>query len=317
MSETATVPQQTYAHTTVMPREVVEHLLTDATRVVVDGTLGGGGHSEALLQAAAARGQALLVIGVDRDPEALAAARARLADFGAAFEAVEGNFGDLLGVLERLGRGPVDALVVDAGVSSHQLDTASRGFAFSKDGPLDMRMGADGPTAAERLDDWSEAELADVLHHYGEVRGSRRLAAKIKAARAEGRLERTSQLASLCGRPSPRDRIHPATTVFQAIRIAVNDELGALERLIGAIDAVLAPGGRGAIISFHSLEDRIVKHGLRALARGCICPPGLVVCACGHVPTLRVKGSALRPTAEEIEQNPRSRSARLRVCERV
>jgi 16S rRNA (cytosine1402-N4)-methyltransferase len=210
-------------------------------------------------------------------------------------------------------------LVLDAGVSSHQLDTARRGFSFQQDGPLDMRMGDSGPTAAEVIDALPEGELSLILRNYGEVRGARRLAARIKEARRQGELETTRQLAALCGKPHPRKKVHPATLVFQALRIQVNDELGGLEEIIGDLGRILKPGGRCAIISFHSLEDRIVKHGMRLLERGPQQDPNAMFMAPGpaYQPVIKTLGGLIRPSEQEIEVNPRSRSARLRVAKRV
>lgn len=305
-----------FHHISVMTDEVISALEPARGGVFVDGTLGGAGHALALLEAS--RGAPVRLVGVDRDPEALEAARARLSAYAAQVTLVQGNYRELGSILNTLGVGPVDGVLVDAGVSSHQLDTARRGFSFSQDGPLDMRMGDEGPTALELMGSLSESALADVLFAYGEVRGSRRLAAKIKEALARGSLETTGQLASLCGRPSPRDRIHPATQVFQALRIAVNDEIAGLEALVGGLGGLLRPGGRCALISFHSLEDRVVKHGLRLLEKG---PPtdtaAMWAVGPAFVPVMRCLGGLQRPTEAEVERNPRARSARLRAAVRL
>lgn len=313
------VTGESFHHITVMRAEVVDYVVRPEGRVYVDCTLGGGGHAAAVLERAAQLGAAgVQLIGLDRDPAALAAAGARLVGAPGVVERVESNYGEVLGVLEARGLvGRVDGLVLDAGVSSHQLDTAARGFSFSQDGPLDMRMGATGLTAGELIDSWEEEELASALWRYGELRNSRRLASKIKAARARGELTTTLELSALCGKPRFGERLHPATLVFQALRIAVNDELASLERVVSQVAQILAPGGRCAFISFHSLEDRIVKHGLRSLAKGCTCPPSLPGCVCGKAPLLKLGHGAERPGEAELGENPRSRSARLRLAERL
>lgn len=300
-----------------MGQEVVEALAPWRGGVYVDATLGGGGHSLMLLRAAQERGARIELIGLDRDKEALAAARDRLAPFAEQLRLIESNYRHLPEVLEREGIGPVDGLVLDAGVSSHQLDTARRGFSFQQEGPLDMRMGDSGATAAEVLDALSEEELSLVLHNYGEVRGARRLAARIKEARRRGELETTHQLAALCGKPHPKKKVHPATLVFQALRIQVNDELGGLEELVRDLGRILKPGGRCAIISFHSLEDRIVKHGMRLLERGPQQDPNAMFMAPGpaHQPVIKTLGGVIRPSEQETQVNPRARSARLRVAQ--
>lgn len=285
--------------------------------VFVDGTLGGGGHSLALLEAAAERGVKPTLLGLDRDPEALRAAGERLSAFGQQVVLVQANYRSLAQVLEARGLGPVQGILVDAGVSSHQLDQARRGFSFSHDGPLDMRMGPDTITAGELIDQSDELALATILGRYGEIRGARRLARKIKAAREAGELTRTSHLAALAGPRRAKDRIHPATQIFQALRIAVNDELEGLRDLVEGLGELLAPGGRAAFISFHSLEDRIVKRGLRALVDPCTCPRDLPECACGAVQVVRLIDGLIRPDEGEIARNPRSRSAKLRVAERM
>ena len=307
-------------HETVMKAEVVERLRPEQGGVFVDGTLGGGGHTEALLRAARDAGQAITLMGVDRDPDALAFARERLSallDERRVFLPVQGNYRDIPRLLQEQGLGLAQGLVVDAGVSSHQLDTAARGFSFMREGPLDMRMGSDAVTVEELIRSSDEVELTRILKQYGEVRRPRRIARAILGASGRGELKTTLDLAKVCGEPTFRDRIHPATRVFQALRIAANDELGALEELVRRLGEVLAPGGRCAFISFHSLEDRIVKHGLRELENPCTCPVGLPMCACGAEPIVRTLGKVSYPTDAEVEGNPRSRSARLRCAERI
>ncbi|BDG10313.1 16S rRNA (cytosine(1402)-N(4))-methyltransferase RsmH [Anaeromyxobacter paludicola] len=305
-----------FHHVTVLANETVELLAPAPGKLILDGTLGGGGHSELLLSRGAR------VIGVDKDPAALAAARARLARYGEAFRAVRGDFRDARNVLDALGIGGVDGALVDLGVSSPQLDEAERGFSFSRPGPLDMRMGQEGETVADLLARIDEAELARILREYGEEPFARPIARAVKRAVAAGDRLDTAGLAEVVARAVPRKawpkRIHPATRTFQALRIAVNDELGALAAWLGALPATLAVGGRAAVISFHSLEDRMVKERFRELTRGCTCPPGLPVCACGADPAFRaVTRKAVKASEDEVAANPRSRSARLRAVERL
>ena len=281
---------------------------------LLDGTLGGGGHAEALLSTGAR------VVGIDRDPRALAAARARLAPFGERFTAVQARFSQARAVLDELGVARVDGLLLDLGVSSPQFDEAARGFSLVQDGPLDMRMGAEGETAAELIARLTEEALADVIFQFGEEPHARRVARALK--RAAPPPATTRALAELVARAIPRKawprRIHPATRTFQALRIAVNRELDELDALLEALPALLAPGGRAAIISFHSLEDRRVKARFRDLEGHCTCPPGLPICGCGHDDSgFRVlTPRPIDPSDDELAANPRARSAHLRALER-
>lgn len=300
-----------FYHLPVMPREVLEFLRPGPGRLLCDGTLGGGGHSELLLQAGAE------VLGVDRDPNALDHARARLASFGERFTAQPGNFRDLPGLLPR----PVDGILLDLGVSSAQLDRPERGFSFRAGGPLDMRMGPDAhESLAELLARVDEAELADLLFHYGEERKSRPVARAILRAFRAGELPDTAALAEVVKRavgPMGRDTSHPATRSFQGLRIALNDELGALEAILASLPEVLAPGGVVVFLTYHSLEDRLVKHAFLKHAKPCECPPQLPACVCGKTPTLEILTKhPLPPTEEEVSQNPRARSAKLRAARR-
>lgn len=298
--------------------EVLEWLDVTDGRRYVDGTAGGGGHTEAILDASQPGGQ---VVAIDRDPEAVAEVRARLARFGERLTVVRANYSETPRVLADLEWPPVDGWLIDAGVSSHQLDEPQRGFSFRAPGPLDMRMGPDAESVAGFLDGTDVDELADVLHDYGEVSGSRRLADAILRARRDGRLETTTDLADLVeqrrGQPEwKQSSIHPATLVFQALRIAVNRELEHLKRAVEAIPNVVAAGGRAVFISFHSLEDRIVKHEFRRLADPCVCPPDFPLCGCGAESFGRVlTKSPVTPGCDERDENPRSRSAKLRVFE--
>ncbi len=306
-----------FEHRTVLRREAVQLLAPAPGKVFLDGTVGGGGHAEALLDAGAR------VIGLDQDPAALQAARARLGDRGDRFVAEHANFRDARGVLDRLGVAEVDGAVVDLGVSSPQLDEAERGFSFRASGPLDMRMDPTrGQPLSQRLLEWDERALARILETLGEERFARPIARAIHRAHREGKLTNTAQLADLVGRSIPRKAwpkdVHPATRTFQALRIAVNDELGALSDFVGGLPRIVARGGRAAAISFHSLEDRIVKQGFAKLATGCICPPQLPVCGCGRVAQWKVlTRKAVQASEAEQRANPRSRSARLRAVERL
>lgn len=304
----------TYAteyHAPVLVREVLEYLRVRSGGLYVDGTLGGGGHSHAILDASAPDGH---VIAFDRDPDACAVAQARLRAFGERLKVINANYEDVRDYVS-----DADGWLVDAGVSSHQLDDASRGFSFREAGPLDMRMG-DGPTLADYLATVEAGELARVLRQYGEVRHAGHLARAILSDFAAGKVKNTHQLGSMVERVVGRGagsgrqtKIHPATLVFQALRIAVNDELTALENAVARIPDVVQPGGTAVFISFHSLEDRIVKNGFRALTGQYEdVPRGLPV----EAPVPRVEILTRKPVTardDELEINPRSRSAKLRA----
>lgn len=300
-----------FAHQTVLRDEVVELLAPKAGNRIIDATLGGGGHAEALLDAGAE------VIGVDRDPAALWAASARLGH-RPLFRGLEGNAGDLEALLAPLGLLPVDGVLADLGVSSHQLDDPARGFSFQTDGPLDMRMGPGGQTAAEVISGAGEATLAAALRELGEEPFARAIARALKAARPTT----TQQAVEAVKRAVPRRawpaRTHVATRTFQALRIWVNDELSSLDRLLASLPQLLRVGGRAAVIAFHSLEDRRVKRAFRTLEGRCTCPPGLPVCACGAGGSFRaLTRKAVKASSAEVERNPRARSARLRAVERL
>ena len=277
--------------------------------MIIDGTLGGGGHTEALL----ARGAT--VIGVDRDPVALAAATSRVGG-NPRFQARAGTFGELPEVAADVL--PVDGVLVDLGVSSPQLDEAERGFSFMKDGPLDMRMGPEGRTAAELIAEEDERELARIIYELGEESFSRPIARELKRALPTRTLEAAEVVKRAVPRKAWPKRIHVATKTFQALRMAVNGELEALDSLLSALPGLLKVGGRAAVIAFHSLEDRIVKAFIARESAECLCPPGLPICACGHRPRLaKVTRKAVRPSPAEVATNPRSRSAVLRVAARL
>ena len=307
-------------HQPVLLQETLEWLAPKPGDVVVDATVGLGGHAELLLEAVGTTGR---VLGIDRDAAALAAAERRLSRFGDAFVAVRGNHEELARLLEHAGVEGFDRILFDLGLSSVQLDDAARGFSIRADGPLDMRMDpSKGRTAADLLAELSEEDLRRILWRFGEEKQSRRIAQEIVRRRKSYPLVRTHQLSELvervAGPQARRFRIHPATRTFQALRIAVNEELVGLEALIENAVELLRPGGRLAVISFHSLEDRPVKHTLRGLAHRCTCPPRLPVCGCGLHDLVRVLTSKpVRPSTTEVDRNPRARSAKLRVAERL
>jgi 16S rRNA (cytosine1402-N4)-methyltransferase len=311
-----------FVHRSVLVDEVLSHLEPHAGAVYCDGTLGGGGHSRAILERTAPDGR---VIGIDRDPAALAAAREALASFGDRLIAVHGRFGDLDQVLDTLGLAVVDGFVLDLGVSSPQLDLPERGFSFTRAGPLDMRMDpTSGPTALDLLRDLPVDDLATVLRDFGEERYARKIARLIKEAIRGAGLATTLDLAELVTGAIPaaeqrKSRIHPATRTFQALRIAVNRELDELVRFLDRFPARLAPGGRCVVISFHSLEDRLVKQRFRDLAWSSSLPPHLARQAGERVEPVCVPVSrkAVFAAEAETDANPRARSARLRACQRT
>ena len=307
-------------HTPVMVREVISSLRCRAGAIYVDGTVGGGGHAEAILLSTAPDG---LLIGIDADADAVQESEKRLAPFGKRKILVKGNFAEMDMILAEKNIGQVDGILLDLGVSSHQMDTAKRGFSFSLDAPLDMRMDPNrGRSAYDLIHTLSEEELERTIRNYGEERRARRIARSIVNSRNHSPIRTTRDLADLVVRAFPheaeRQRIHPATRTFQALRIAVNDELASLRRAVVSGTKLLNPEGRFSVISFHSLEDRIVKDAFRAAEKGCICPPDLPVCACGLKPTLKVlTKKPYTPGEMEIHDNPRSRSAKLRTAERI
>jgi 16S rRNA (cytosine1402-N4)-methyltransferase len=311
-----TSEQAGVGHLPVLLAEVLDGLALKPGALVIDGTLGAGGHAEAILGATAPTGQ---LLGIDRDSTALEIAHSRLVPYAERLHTWHGSYADLARVAAESGFEAVDAVLLDLGLSSLQLDDPRRGFAFRYDAPLDMRFDRRTPlTAADLVNGLSEEELAGLIRDYGEERHARRIAAAIVAARP---LRSTSALRETVARavpPSRRARIHPATRTFQALRIAVNDELAVLERALPQAVEVLAPGGRLVVIAFHSLEDRIVKRFMRRESRDCICPPEVPACVCDHRATLRViTRKPIRPTPEQVAANPRARSARLRIAERM
>lgn len=329
-----------FRHIPVLYNEVLDGLAVRPGGSYVDGTVGGGGHSAGILERSNPHGR---LLGLDQDPEALAAAAERLRPFGERVTLVRANFRDLAQVAPANGFAEFDGVLLDIGVSSYQLDRAERGFSFLVDAPLDMRMDPEGPTtAADLVNNLPEEALADVIFRYGEERGSRRIARWIVERRRQRPIVTTSELAQLVVEAlgGKREKIHPATRTFQALRIAVNDELRALEDGLEAATSLLRPGGRLAVISFHSLEDRIVKEYIRREASICLLPPRLepVVCPhltasgagprpciypstgrdCDYTPRLRpVVKKPVEPSTAEVAANPRARSAKLRIAEKV
>jgi len=311
-----------FHHVPVLLEESAEYLHLKPGAIILDGTLGGGGHAEAILERIGPDG---ILVGLDLDQQALMASTSRLARFGDRIRTVQSSFRHLDTALGKLGIEGVDGVLLDLGVSSYQLDAPDRGFRFgdaaASSTPLDMRMDpSQGVSAADLLQRASAEELQGWFQRYGELPGSRRLAKAITQRRVRQPLRTTADLLQVieeAGVGGGR-RHNPATLVFQALRIAVNDELGALEDGLGAAVSILRPGGRLVVISYHSLEDRIVKHSFRSAARGCICPPKQPICNCGRSPSLEVlTRRPLRPDSTEIDRNPRARSARLRAAKRI
>lgn len=309
-----------YRHIPVMVKEVIGYLGCSPGKTYVDGTLGGGGHAQAILRVIGPNG---FLIGMDRDPDAIAGARRYLRDFKSNVQFVNENFTFIPEVLSQSNTRGVDGILLDLGLSLYQLEGSGRGFSFMRDEPLDMRMNPEEENTAEAIvNRFSEKELADLIARYGEDPWAMRIAKCIVRARRRARIRSTSQLAEIVkeaipARHRPR-RINPATRTFQALRIAVNQELECLKVFLGHAADLLNPKGRLCIISFHSLEDRIVKQHFKALARGCDCPPDFPVCVCGKKPQVRILTKRpARPDPAEIKANPMARSAKLRAAERL
>lgn len=307
-------------HIPVLMNEALHSLSCKPGGIYVDGTVGGGGHAAGILRETVPDG---ILVGIDKDEAAIAAARERLKDFGDRVTLMHGSFADMASILDDLNITKVDGIVLDLGVSSHQLDTADRGFSFTCDAPLDMRMDRSGSIcAADLVNELPEDELAAIIREYGEERGAKRIARAIAVRRRVAPVMTTGELSAIItGAVKGRrrhERIHPATRTFQALRIAVNDELASLRRALDAGVGLLAPTGRFSIISFHSLEDRIVKQTFRAWEKGCVCPPKFPRCVCGEEKkAMVITKRAVTAGDDEIAANPRSRSARLRTAERV
>lgn len=309
-----------FSHTSVMGAEAVRLLDCKAAGIYVDGTLGGGGHTLEILKASAPDG---VVVGIDLDEDALKAAGKLLEPFGKRARLVRGNFRDIKPILAGLDIKAVDGIIFDVGVSSYQLEAPERGFSFMANARLDMRMDQRQELSAyDIVNGFDRDELAGIFHEYGEERHARRIAGLIDKVRKVKPIETTGELVNIILDAVPKKfhagRIHPATRVFQALRIAVNDELGNLERGLTDGFACLRSGGRFVVISFHSLEDRIVKNTFRDFSTGCICPPRIPRCVCGRIPAARMlTKKALTPSDEEVGRNPRSRSAKLRAVEKI
>lgn len=309
-----------FHHVPVLLNEVLEWLNISQHGVYMDGTLGGGGHSEAILSQA---GSDAYLYGIDRDPAAIMAARERLHSFSH-FHAIQGNFHDAKELLFENGVTALDGALLDLGVSSHQLDTAARGFSYHEEAPLDMRMDTSGGiTAAEYIKNIDEKTLTRVLLDYGEEKWAARIAKILIEKRNEKPILTTLDLVSVVDAAIPkavrqRDEGHPARRTFQAIRIAVNDELAPLTKALGDIMSIMKPNGRLLVITFHSLEDRLVKNAFRNMQNPCTCPPKMPICVCGKKPIAKVlAGGAIKPSKAEIADNSRSRSAKLRVAQKL
>lgn len=308
-----------FRHYSVMLSETIDGLNVKDGGIYADGTLGGGGHSLEILS----RAKNVRLIGIDQDEEAIFAAQQRLSGFSKQTDFVHNNFSNIKTVLDELGIEEIDGMVLDLGVSSYQLDNAERGFSYMVSAPLDMRMDKSKPkTAFDVVNEYSEDELTDIFYSYGEEKWSRRIAKFIIDERNRNPIETTSQLAELVKSAIPKKAregaLHPEKRVFQAIRIEVNGELKILENAIIDITDRLKKGGRLSIITFHSLEDRIVKQTFLKLQKGCICPPDFPVCVCGNKPKIKlITKKPILPTPKELQENSRSKSAKLRVCEKL
>ena len=310
---------ETFTHRPVLLDECIQALAIRPEGIYLDGTLGRAGHSREI----ARRLTTWRLICVDRDQAALDAAQDRLADWMDRVTLVHSNFDQVANILDDLGIAGADGMLFDLGVSSPQLDDGSRGFSYMADAPLDMRMDrSEGLTAADIVNQWSQEELRRILFQYGEERCAPQIAAAIVRRREEKPIETTLELVDVIKSAMParalREKQHPAKRSFQAIRIAVNDELASVDRMIQGAVPRLNRGGRLAVITFHSLEDRIVKNGFAQFAKGCTCPPDFPVCVCGKTPDIKlVNKKPILPTQQEIDENPRARSAKLRVAEKI
>ena len=307
-------------HTPVLAEEVLESLRCDRKGIYVDCTLGGGGHSEEILKVT---DPASVVIGIDQDEEAIRVASERLKEFGAGFRVLKGNFRDIEGILERENIREIDGILFDLGVSGYQIDEQSRGFSFRKAGPLDMRMDIRKKTTAfDLINNLPQKELENVIRSFGEEKWAGRIARVIVKVRSEKNILTTTELAEIISNIIPKSnwpgKIHPATKTFQALRIKVNEELEILTPALTSAISKLSSGGRICVISYHSLEDRIVKEVFNKKAKGCICPPRFPECRCNVRPVLKIiNKKPVRASESEIAQNPRARSAKLRAGERI
>ncbi len=305
-----------FHHVSVLLNETLDGLAIKPDGTYVDCTLGGGGHSHAIGERLSTEG---MIVGLDQDVAALEAASKRLEDLSCQVKVIKTNFSNLKQALQEAGIHEVDGFVFDLGVSSHQLDTAERGFSYMQDGPLDMRMNQSGALTAETIvNTYSSEELYRIIWDYGEERWAKRIVQFILEAREEELITSTSQLVDIIKRAIPakarQEGPHPAKRTFQALRIEVNQELQILHDAFVDAVSMLKPKGRIAVITFHSLEDRITKQTFKELTQGCTCPPSLPMCVCHHVPTVKAKNKAIEPSQLEVEENPRARSAKLRVA---
>ena len=308
-----------FKHVSVMFEEVIGGLDLKPDGIYADGTLGGGGHSSGIC---AGLGENGLLIGIDRDRDALMAAEKRLSQFECRKELVQANYSEIKSVLADLGVQGLDGALLDLGVSSFQLDNPERGFSYMQEAPLDLRMNRDDSlTAYDVVNGYDKDEIRDIIHNYGEERWASRIADFIVKERSRKPIKTTTELVDVIKMAIPakarRTGPHPAKRTFQAIRIEVNDELGKLKVALDEFLDVLNPGGRLAVITFHSLEDRIVKETFRRRYDPCVCPPGLPICVCGKVGDIEKPMKPIIPTDEEIESNPRSRSAKLRIAVKI
>lgn len=306
-----------FSHESVMPNEIIDALKIQPEGIYVDCTLGGGGHSFRIGERLNSGG---LIIGIDRDEDAISAATEKLSGLSCGIKVVHGNFSDLEKILDGLGVEKIDGVVFDLGVSSHQIDTAERGFSYMKNSPLDMRMDRSQKfTAADVVNSYGEEKLVRIFSEYGEEKFSKRIAKAIVAARKISPIETTGELVKIVEDSTPKisGGGHPAKRIFQAIRIEVNNELEILNRAIVSAVNRLKIGGRIAVITFHSLEDRIVKNTFRSLAQDCICPKNFPVCTCGHKAEIKILGKAKTATIDEVNKNSRAKSAKLRAAEKL
>ncbi len=311
---------ENFSHYSVLLRESVDGLNIKPDGIYMDCTLGGGGHSKEIAAKLTDGGR---LIAIDQDMAAINASKKRLAPYSDRIDFVHDNFRNVSDILLRLGVEGIDGAIIDLGVSSYQLDTPERGFSYMHDAPLDMRMNPENQLSAyEVVNEYSEERLKRIIYEYSEERFAPRIAAKICAARENAPIETTYRLVDIIKSAIPakarEDGPHPAKRTFQAIRIEVNSELDIIEPTVNSLIGVLGKGGRLSVITFHSLEDRIVKQTFKEAARGCTCPPGFPVCVCGGKPKIKVITSKpILPSEEELLENPRSRSAKLRICERA
>jgi 16S rRNA (cytosine1402-N4)-methyltransferase len=313
------VNEVNFEHKSVLLAESINSLITDPAGIYVDCTLGGAGHGLAIVSKLAGSGT---YIGLDQDPAAIAAGRERLADAACEVHIVRSNFEKIAQVLQELSISKIDGVLYDLGVSSYQLDTAERGFSYMHDAPLDMRMNPDSKFSAKQIvNEYSEARLIKIIYDYGEERWAKRIAQFIVTERKIEPILTTGRLVEVIKKAIPagarQDGPHPAKRTFQAIRIEVNQELAILKQSFVDAISLLKPGGRICIITFHSLEDRIAKQVLQEQAKGCICPPKFPICVCHHHPVIKIMGKPCCPSTTEIDENPRARSAKLRVGQKL